>query len=360
MKKGFFILSLSVLALASCSSDDEGTLYVPPVSEAVIEASTGGPNQQNQLYVDLSTSTKTSVLRDSWDLGFSSGTSFRVAINGSLKMAVKQLNTTNIDEVQTEDATVAVGFSTLASWGYVDNPTGILEGPGAGVGTAIAEISANDADNKVYLVNLGYKVGTTTPNLGAVAVDGDPRGWKKIRITRSGSNYVLQYADLGATTHSTVTISKNTAYHFSFFNLVTGQQVTAEPEKGKWDLNFTTFTNYFPYMGADVAYGYADFITTNVKSGTQVYEIFTVDKSYASFVLADVIEASFTVSATDQRVIGANWRSGGGPSSLPSIRDDRFYVLKDVEGNIYKLRFLTLTNDAGERGFPVFEYELLN
>lgn len=360
MKKGFFILSLSILALASCSSDDDGAPYVPPVSEAVVEASTGGPNQQNQLYVDLSTSTKTPIARESWDLGFSSGAAFRVAINGSLKMAVKQLNTTNIDEIQTEDASVSVGFSTLASLGYVDNPTGILEGSGAGIGTAIAEIAANDADNKVYLVNLGFKAGTTTPTLGAVATDGDPRGWKKIRITRSGNNYVLQYADLDAITHTTVTISKNTAYHFTFFSLVSGQEVTAQPEKNKWDLNFTTFTNYFPYSGADVTYGYADFITTNVNGGTTAYEVLIADITFEAFTLTSVEESSFITSASDQRVIGSNWRSGGGPSSLPSIRDDRFYVLKDVDGNIYKLRFLALTNDAGERGFPVFEYEILN
>ena len=360
MKKGFFILSLSILALASCSSDDDGASYVPPVSEAVVEASTGGPNQQNQLYVDLSTSTKTPIARESWDLGFSSGAAFRVAINGSLKMAVKQLNTTNIDEVQTEDASVSVGFSTLASLGYVDNPTGILEGSGAGIGTAIAEIAANDADNKVYLVNLGFKAGTTTPNLGAVATDGDPRGWKKIRITRSGNNYVLQYADLDAITHTTVTISKNAAYHFTFFSLVSGQEVTAQPEKNKWDLNFTTFTNYFPYSGADVTYGYADFITTNVNGGTTAYEVLIADITFEAFTLTSVEESLFITSASDQRVIGSNWRSGGGPSSLPSIRDDRFYVLKDVDGNIYKLRFLALTNDAGERGFPVFEYEILN
>lgn len=360
MKKGFLILSLSVLALASCSSDDEGAPYVPPISEAIIEASTGGPNQPNQLYVDLSTATKTSIQRESWDLGFSSGSSFRVMINGSVKMAVKQVNTTNIDEVQTEDATVSVGFSTPASWGYVDNPTGVLEGAGSGVGTAIAEVSAIDTNNKVYLVNLGFKVGTTTPNLGAVATDGDPRGWKKIRVTRSGDNYVLQYADLGATSHSTVTISKNTAYNFTFFSLITGQEVAVEPKKGDWDLNFTTFTNYFPYMGSDVTYGYADFVSSNAKGGTTVYEILNADANYETFALANVIESSFTASATDQRVIGANWRSGGGPGSLPSIRDDRFYVLKDGEGNSYKLRFLSLTNDAGERGFPVFEYEILN
>src|SRR5690606_8532576 len=111
------------------------------------------------------------VQRDTWDLGFATGSEFRVIINGSVKMAVKQLNTTNIDEVQQEDSSVAVGFTTMADLGYVDNPTGILTGNGAGEGTAIAEISATAADNKVYLVNMGFEVGTETPEAGSVAVD---------------------------------------------------------------------------------------------------------------------------------------------------------------------------------------------
>lgn len=360
MKKQFAILSLSMLSLGACSSDDNGNNTPEgPVSEAVIIASTGGPNQQNQLYIDLSSTTKTPVQRDSWDLAFSSGTSFRVAINGSIKMAVKQLETSNIDEVQSEDPSVSVGFSTFADMGYVDNPTGVLEGPGGGLGTAIAEISNVDAENKVYLVNLGFNVGTTTPDIGSVATDGAARGWKKIRITRSGNDYVLQYADLQATTHNTITISKNNAYNFSFFNLITGQEVMVEPQKDKWDLNFTTFTNYFPFSGSEITYFFADFITSNAKGGTRVYQVLNTEASYDTFTIANVQETAFTTSATDQRVIGSEWRSGGGPTSGPSIRDDRFYVLKDVDGNIYKLKFLALTNDAGERGFPVFEYELL-
>ena len=35
-------------------------------------------------------------------------------------------------------------------------------------------------------------------------------------------------------------------------------------------------------------------------------------------------------------------------------------VVKDVDGNLYKLMFLALTNDSGERGYPVFKYEILN
>ncbi|MCU0350527.1 MAG: HmuY family protein [Flavobacterium sp.] len=360
MKKQLLFLTVSAFALFSCSNDEDATTApIAPVAEGTIIASTGGPNQQNQLYIDLSSDTKTSIQRDTWDLAFSSGNSFRVAINGANKMAVKQLNTTNINEVQSEDASVSVGFSTFASMGYVDNPTGVLEGNGGGFGTAIAEVSSVDADNKVYLVNLGFNVGNTTPNVGSVATDGAARGWKKIRVTRSGSNYVLQYADLNATTHNTITISKNTAYNFSFVNLITGQQVNVEPMKNKWDLNFTTFTNYFPFTGGEITYFFADFITTNFRGGTRVYQVLNSEANYDTFTLASVIESSFNTSATDQRVIGSGWRNGGGPTSGPSIRDDRFYILKDTDGNIYKIKFLALTNDAGVRGFPVFQYELL-
>ncbi|WP_338375714.1 HmuY family protein [uncultured Flavobacterium sp.] len=368
MKKQFYILSLITLVFTSCSSDDSNPVVeegVLPVSEAVVSPLLGGPNQQNQVYIDLSSNQQTAISRDSWDLGFSTGSDFRVIINGSIKMAVKQTTSTDISEVQNEDGSVAVGFSTYSTMGYVDNPTGILQGAGSGEGTAIAEISSNNDDNKVYLVNLGYEVGTTTPTVGSVSTDGGARGWKKIRITKQGNDYVLQYADLNATTAQSVTISKNTDYSFVFVSLDNGQTVNVQPKKNQWDLNFTGFTNYFPFGASNITYYYSDFVTTNMLGGTQVYEIVVADATqteaeFNSFSSTNVVESNFTVSATDQRVIGSNWRNGGGPSSLPSIKDDRFYVVKDVEGNLYKLRFLALTNDAGERGYPVFEYKILN
>ncbi len=358
MKKTFLFLSFALLTLGACSSDDEASIEIPSVG-ATIAASVGGANQPNQVYLDLSTGESKAVNRATWDFGFSTGSDFRVVINGSLKMAVKKLDTSDITAVQESDADVTVGAGTTASSnGYVDNPTGVLAGSGAGIGTAIAEISATDADNKVYLVNLGYAVSTATPAAGSVSVDGESRGWKKVRILRSGNGYKIQYADLASTTFSEATISKDAGYNFTFFSLTTGNTVSVEPQKAKWDLNFTTFTNYLN-AGTEVTYGYSDFIVTNMKGGTQAYQVLTADKTYEAFVKADIVEANFTVSTTDQRVIGANWRSGGGPSTLPSIRTDRFYVVKDVAGNYYKVKFLAMTNDAGERGHATLEYAIL-
>ncbi|TDW47211.1 heme-binding HmuY-like protein [Flavobacterium sp. 270] len=358
MKKTFLLLSFALLTLGSCSSDDDTTPEVPIVG-ATLSPAVGGANQPNQVYLDLSTGESKSINRAAWDFGFSTGADFRVVINGSLKMAVKKLETSDITLTQAINTDVTVGAgTTLASNGYVDNPTGVLAGAGAGIGTAIAEVSATDAENKVYLVNLGFAVGTATPTVGSVAVDGDARGWKKVRILRSGAGYKIQYADLTSATFTEKTISKDAAYNFTFFSLTSGNTVTVEPEKTKWDLNFTVFTNYLN-AGSEVTYGYSDFIVSNMKGGTKVYQVLVADGTYADFTKAKVVEANFTASAADQRIIGANWRNGGGPSSLPSIRTDRFYVVKDVAGNYYKVKFLAMSNDAGVRGNVTLEYAML-
>ena len=152
MKKPFLFLSIALLTLASCSNDDE-TATVAETSTstgAIKQPLVGGPNQPNQAFLDLSTETTTAVNRATWDFGFSSGTNFRVTINGAIKMAVKQLETTDMSVVQTSDSNVAVGAGTNpSSNGYCDNPTGVLEGAGGGIGTAIAEVSATDSENKV-------------------------------------------------------------------------------------------------------------------------------------------------------------------------------------------------------------------
>lgn len=365
-KKTFLSLAIAIVTLASCSSDDNtANILLPeeiiqPSNGAIVQPTVGGPNQPNQVYIDLSTNGTTAVNRAAWDFGFSTGSEFRVAINGSLKMAVKKLETTDITLTQTEDSNVSVGAgSTPSSNGHVDNPTGVLAGGGAGIGTAIAEVSATDADNKVYLVNIGFAVSTTTPGVGSVSVDGDARGWKKVRILRNGNGYKIQYADLASATFQEKTITKDAAYNFTFFSMTTGTTVAVEPQKAKWDLNFTTFTNYVNF-GSEVTYGYADFIVSNMKGGTKLYQVLTADFTYDSFVKSNVVEANFTTSATDQRIIGSNWRNGGGPGTLPSIKTDRFYVVKDAAGNYYKVKFLSLTNEAGVRGNPTIQYAILN
>ncbi|HRE39635.1 MAG TPA: HmuY family protein, partial [Chitinophagaceae bacterium] len=152
----------------------------------------GGVLFSNKVFIDLSANRQTVVNRSIWDLGFYTGADdFRVILNSSSAMMAKQINKNDLNTVTAADT---VGFSTEvafnqfapspASLPYIDYPNGDL------TRTAITSISANAADNKVYIVNRGL-----APGSPAAA-----RGWKKIRIIRNtAGGYTLQHADIAAT-----------------------------------------------------------------------------------------------------------------------------------------------------------------
>lgn len=308
----------------------------------------GGPNEPNQVYVDLSSNKETVVRRDVWDLGFYGGEEFRVTINGSLYMAVSALTNTDINSVNSLSVAalqplVAVGTFDPENKVYVDGPNGnILE-------TAISEISEDDFKNPVYLLNLGVEIGTAQPNTGSVAIAGESRGWKKIRILRDGNGYILQYADLDATTYNEISISKDADFNFSFFSFKTNKIVNVEPPKLQWDISFTVFTNILAQAGS---YGFSDFSLHNRKGGVTSYSLVDNTISYKNFTAINVNETLFQES---QIVIGSSWRNVFDGTANSNI----YYVLKDANNNYFKIRFLDLTNENGERGFPRFEYTLL-
>ncbi|WP_103071780.1 HmuY family protein [Aquimarina sediminis] len=316
----------------------------------IISPKVGGANEPNQVYVDLSAQSQVDVLRDSWDLGFYGGSEFRVSINGSIFMGAAQLDATDINTVKEADVTAIkdlIKTSAPNTAQYFDGPTGEI------TKTVIAEVSETDAENKVYLLKLGFEVSTKAAEVGGVELSGDLRGWKKIRILRSGDDYVLQHADIAATTFEEIKISKDSDYNFRFFSFNTKNIVDVEPKKEKWDLNFTVFTNILDFGGGNLGgYGYSDYVVTNLKGGANSYMVMTADFTYEDFTLANVNNANFIV---DQRGIGSNWRS----VFTGSVKDDRFFVVKDTDGNLYKIRFNALTDDSGVRGNPKFEYTLL-
>lgn len=307
-----------------------------------------GPNQPNQVFVDLSSNKEAFVRRDSWDLGFYSGDDFRVTINGSLYMAAKSLSTNDINAVNSKTVAslqpqVAVGTFNPENADYIDNPDGDI------LKTAIAEIDADDTKNPVYLVNLGVEVGTKEPNIGSVAIAGDVRGWKKIRVLRANNGYKLQYADLDATTFNEVTIPKDADFNFSFFSFNTNAIVNVEPQKNQWDLCFTVFTNVLADAGS---YGFSDYVIHNRKGGVTSYQITDSNITYENFSLSNVDDSLFQ---ENQTIIGSNWRD----VFTRKVTVNTFFILKDANNNYYKIRFLDLINTKGERGYPRFEYTLL-
>ncbi|MBL7730406.1 MAG: HmuY family protein, partial [Chitinophagaceae bacterium] len=305
----------------------------------------GGVLFPNKTFVDLSANRESAVNRNSWDLGFYTGSDdFRVILNSSSAMMAKQISKNDLAAVTAADTVgfgAEVAFSQFApttiSLPYIDYPNGDLSR------TAIASISANAGDNKVYIVNRGYAPGNPAP----------ARGWKKIRIIRNASGgYTLQHADIAATTFTSVEIAKDEAYFFKYVSFESGA-VNVEPQKKKWDFAWTYFSNITNFGAGEVPYLFQDVILLN--RNVQVAKVMTATKAFADFGEADIAAQTFL---TTQNAIAADWRSGGGPTSSPAVRTDRYYIIKDGDNNYYKVRFTALTQN-GERGYPAFESVLV-
>ncbi len=356
-KKALFVLLLcATIVTTSCDNEDIPTI-APPASGAIINPQVGGANQPNQVFIDLSKERQVAIERASWDLGFYTGSEYRVILNNTVSALARSLDKTDLNEVTAQDTLgfgaqldVDVIFSSLfgrpPSWlsdvtNWADDPSGDLDK------TAIDEISANTDDNQVYIINRGKNP------------DGSQRGWMKIRTIRNGAGYTLQYANIDATTFQEFSITKDNAIDFVTVSLDNGITEVL-PEKAEWDFAFTVFLNQLSTgPGTIIPYAFNDFVIIN----TGRVEVAVIEQddqvNYADFDFASVSGLEFS---SDIDVIGSDWRTVGQPGSglPPTINDDVFYVVKDTEDNYYKLQFTRLVDaTTGERGNPQFMYDIL-
>lgn len=348
------LIAASFVALAFTSCKDnaaEPIIIVPPSSGSTLTLSgligaESGLSAGNSVYVDLSSDKQTPVARDSWDLGFYSGTNFRVILNNSTSAGAKVLTKTNLAEVGEADTlnlTLAINQSAPSAQqlGLFDNLNGDISS------TVIPEILTSETDNKVVILNKGTG--------GSIAA----RPWIKLKVTRNSTGgYTLQYGTIKQTSNfKSIQISKDAAYNFKFISLTTGAEVKVEPTKSDWDFVWG-YSVYKTTFGSEVvAYNFSDLVFSNTNAKVEIAEVLVTDKmKYDTFKAAN-LEGSSVVLRKDRDVIGANWRATTG---TVGVKTDRFYVIKDPKGNLYKLKFNSFGGtDAGTRGKPVIQYELL-
>ncbi|MDW3194369.1 MAG: HmuY family protein [Cytophagales bacterium] len=300
-----------------------------------LEIDGGGSTFPNQAFIDLSKLTQTTADKYSWDLGFLSNVGeHRVILNNSAYVMARALESTDIDAVTAQDTAGFAASMYISNYedpgaaNWIDHQSGDLDQ------TAIGLIGSSDEDNRVFIIKR----------------DGEGRNWKKIRILRDGDNYAILHADIDATTHNRTTVTKDAAYQFNFLDLDHGM-TTVSPETDKWDLMYSTYANRANF-GITLAVGFNDFITVN-RQGVSAVMVNEEEVTYEDFNSAHVNDLTFVED--NIAVIGSTWRSLVDFSLV--LNEDRFYVIRDGQDQIYKLKFTRLTSIAGERGYPEITFE---
>jgi len=343
------IVVLFFLGIIACDPN-ETIAPIPPSDGDLIEPNVGGPDQPNQVFIDLSKNTSTTVSRDNWDFGFANDGNFRVIINYSAYMVARPTDQTDLAMVTSNLVTPEYKAVTVVapegSIDWIDNPNGNI------TETAIASVSSTDSENLVYVINRGQL------ESGAELTE---RGFIKIKVTRSGDDYVITYGEIDATTFNSVTVPKNAGYNFTFLSLDNGI-VNIEPEKSLWDIGFTTTSNYFfdHTNNVTVPYRFKDIVLTN-KGNVKVSSVAVTDVvNYAEYTLTD---AAALDMQDDRLGIGSTWRNFEFATYSYVVNPEIFYIIEDTDGNTYKLAFTRMNcisvECAGDRGYPEFTYELL-
>jgi hypothetical protein len=316
-----------------------------------LEGKSGSVAYANSVYVDFSNNNQSVIDRTSWALGFSSGSDFRVVLNPAYGTTAAASNKTELADVTLDDANNAINLAASIVTGEALSSTVVDSYNGALSGTVFAEVSATDSENKVYFV--------------ATEDDKSSRDhWYKVKVTRSVDGYKVQYGKVTDTTFKTIDVKKNSAYNLSFLSLKNNSVVNVEPQAKKWDIMWSYYVGP-TYLSATVIMPYfmQDVVLINNLAGAQAVEVMVSAISYENFNTTNLASLTFS---SDRNVIGSSWRSipSGAPSggaTTGGVYADRFYVVKDPNGNYYKLRFLKmgLNNDGTERGRPVIQYALV-
>jgi len=341
--KTMSLMALLTMGAVACNSD-EPLPEIPASTGAVISPEVGGTTQPNQVFIDLSTESTTVVNKDNWDLGFYNGDEFKVILNYASYTMARPTTETDLANVTDELVTQAYKDEMkdfLPNTEWKDAVDGDLSK------TAIAEISATDANNPVYVINRGVLDDANTTE----------RGFVKARITLSGNDYIITYGDINdASGFSTITVPKSTTNDFTYISFDTNDIVEVAPPKGQWDIMMTTFFNEFDNQGEVLSFKFKDFSLTNhqyVKSVSVAGD----QTAFDAFTIDDVAGLAL---ANDRLAVGSSWRLFDFTTNEFAINNDIFYIIEDADGNVYKLKFTKMLNDQGERGNPEFIYEILS
>lgn len=341
MRKLFIICTLSVMAIfTSCQKEDEAIdLPSPGDSKSLVAAM--GVNYDNQVYVSLSKNLVYAANYKNFDLAFEASLTGRhIYLNGAKYMFLAHSGTTNISAADTAGADWKVDAE------HLNNDS-------TAFGQWWQTVSLPPApESEVMIIDRGIIDHTGTDRFRKIQV-----------IEADDHHYKVRYSKLDNSGLNELTIPKDPNYslmYFSFNN--NGQLIQQAPPKDDWDFVFTKYTHvYFdeplssPYRYYPVTGGIINI--WNDETGVMAEKDSTPNFiPYENVQSAEALAMTFSTRAD---IIGFDWKFYDFGSSQYHITPDIYFVLRDKQGFMYKLRMIDFYDHQGNKGTITFEYQRL-
>lgn len=324
LHKKMVALSIVPLLLISCFEKDE-RVDPYPGDVAVIENSVNIYTS----YFDLETGrVVSSHIADTWQLGFeSSKEGWHIIVNSGSGWFLMNTHQHDIDRQD-----IAEG-----EWRY-DIQGSYPDSTAAGNWTTL-EDGVRSYSGEVFI-------------LGKI-VSGVYSKQKKLQFLYVDSmKYQFFYADEENDVSDTITIMKIDSVNFVYFDFETPDQYNPEPEKHSYDLIFTSYYNLATQFGITIPYLVRG-VLINMEGVTAAINSLN---PYATIGYDNLKDYPLSHR---RDAIGYRWKDVAvNPEEARAeytIRRNYNYLIKTIEGNYYKMRFLSF-NLNGVSGHPVFEY----
>lgn len=332
-KNHFFLLVLISILVTSCFKEDK---IIPRHSRGDVKTDTIAltDNYKNQIYFDLSSGTvKGQNLKDITDIGFQCGVSGWEII----------LNTADFVRVADMGA-VPFGASydtTGAHWKF-DKSNGNPDSLGIG-----NWFNVNDGDTvsrgHLFVINRGFDKDANNFGLVQFTIDSLKNG-----------TYYFRWAKINGSNPVSASVTKVPGVSFRWYSFTSpGKTVDTEPPENSWDLLFTQYTTLL-FTDKGAAYPY---LVTGVLLNR--YNVTALVDSLHPFASIDLSVAGSMMLKHDLDAIGYDWKEYSFVTGGYAIKLNRNYIIRDTDGLLYKMRFISFYNSSGEKGYPVIEYQEL-
>lgn len=383
--KVIIICCCAVFSFASCKKDNVDYKYPDPFDGQTVQLPGIAGNEEgyyaaNSVFVDFSRGLVSTARRDSWNLGFYPGPEFKVIINHSMGAMAVETEKTDLTAVGAADS-VAIATDKVNGTLNFNSPISSQRiNPVTGNATdylsklSLIKVGASEAESKVYIVSSGM-AGTTRNRIPPVTPP--PAGtppitpvllqfpWYKFKVYQGINGYLIKYGPLNGQVFSEFPINKNASYNFNYLSF-NSRSVNVEPAKSLWDIQWT-WTTYQDTNGKPDST--SNFVLINFLGGVKSAQLtITAAKTYENFTKDDLASIKETDYSDTRDAIGTKWRTisetkdkDGNTVQVARVNSNLFYVIKDSEGNFYKLRFRSAGTgvDGGANGRPIIEYKLV-
>lgn len=130
-----------------------------------------------------------------------------------------------------------------------------------------------------------------------------------------------------------------------------------------WDILFTQYvgnaarssSQIFPYFLAGILIN-PERVQVALHKNTESKDANEIAKAFADLKISDLTDLNYTKTID---FIGINWRSMKGMPPTYEIKYNNFYIIKNKEGEIYKVRFIQYYGDTKAKKVFKCEYALM-